>query len=169
MKDQILAALSTNTTAFLAAVQQFTQEQFNQVPFEGSWTAGQVAQHILKAETGMPAVWKGESIATDRPVDEKAGILNHIFLDFTTQLKSPDFILPTAEPKNKTEIYEALKSNRAAIESLAAEIDLERTYTAFSMPKLGTLTGIEAITFIMAHSTRHAQQLNRIYAALHKD
>jgi uncharacterized damage-inducible protein DinB len=166
MQMQLLTDLENNTKAFLAAISKFTQEQFNKIPFEGSWTAGQVAQHIFKSESGIPAVWKGESIPTERPVDEKSGILKQIFLDFATKLKSPDFILPTDEPKDKETMYNALKSNREAIESLAANIDLSRTYTGFSIPGIGELTGEEAVTFIIIHSTRHIRQLEKIYEAV---
>jgi hypothetical protein len=164
MKNKILAGLRETTHDLLDVISKFTQEEFNRVPFEGSWTPGQVADHIAKAEAGMPSVWQGGTQPTARPVDEKVPILEKIFLDFSTKLKSPDFILPSNEPLDKETLYHSIRNTRAKIEDLAASIDLSLTYTDFSFPSLGTLTGIEGAVFIIAHSKRHIHQLRNMLA-----
>ena len=40
----------------LAVLDGFKPERLNKVPFEGSWTPGQVAEHITKAQAGTPAL-----------------------------------------------------------------------------------------------------------------
>lgn len=162
MKNKILTGLQETTHDLLDVISKFTQEEFNRVPFEGSWTPGQVADHIAKAEAGMPAVWQGKTQPTERAADEKVPILEKIFLDFSTKLKSPDFILPSNETLDKETLYRSIKNNRAKIEELAATIDLSLTYTDFSFPTIGALTGIEGAVFITVHSKRHIHQLRNM-------
>jgi hypothetical protein len=143
-------------------ISQFTEEAFNRVPFEGSWTPGQVADHIAKAEAGMPAVWQGRTQITERPADKNVPIIEKIFLDFSTKLKSPDFILPSNAPLDKEMLYNSIKSTRAKIEELAATIDMSLTFMDFSFPTIGELTGIEGAVFIISHSKRHIHQLRNM-------
>jgi len=163
MQQDILNAIDETTDQLLAQIALFSQEQFNKIPFEGSWTAAQVAEHIYKSEAGIPKLWQGNSIATTRPADEKVGILKSIFLDYTTKLKSPDFILPSDGVQRVEKLYDAIQSNRAIIRDLAAIIDLNLTFTGAAFPQLGELTGIEWATFLICHSKRHTLQLQHIF------
>ena len=63
--------LKQTTTELLALVTQFDDTTFNEVPFEGSWTAAQVADHIRKSVKGIPSVLTGTGIPADRSPDEK--------------------------------------------------------------------------------------------------
>ncbi|MDB5211752.1 MAG: DinB family protein [Sediminibacterium sp.] len=162
MKNKILAELQQTTHGLLDMISKFTQEEFNRVPFEGSWAPGQVADHIAKAEAGIPAVWRGRTHPTERAVDANLPFLEKIFLDFSTKLKSPDFILPSNEALDKQTLYNSIKNTRASIEELAATIDLSLTYTDFLFPTIGELTGIEGAVFIISHSKRHIHQLQKM-------
>jgi hypothetical protein len=162
MENKILAGLQETTHELLDMISKFTQEDFNRVPFEGSWTPGQVADHIAKAEAGMPTVWQGRTHATERPVDKNVPVIEKIFLDFSTKLKSPDFILPSNEPLDKETLCNSIKNTRAKIEELAATKDLSLTFMDFSFPTLGELTGVEGAVFIISHSKRHIHQLRNM-------
>ena len=163
MEKAILVAIDETTNDLLHTISLFTPEQFNTIPFEGSWTAAQVAEHIYKSESGLPTVWKSRTVAAERAPDEKAPIIRSIFLDFTTKLKSPDFILPSNEPQEKETLYNAIKSNREEISKLAASTDLTKTFPDFPFPTIGELTGLVWATFIVCHSKRHTFQLKNIY------
>ena len=162
MNESILLAIDDTTRELLDAIAQFSDDQFNKVPFVGSWTAGQVAEHLLKAESGIPVLWGGKNKRTERAVDEYVATIRSIFLDYTTKLRSPEFIVPSDLPKVKTEMYGQLKSNRSTIRAMAEQIDLTLTYTKFPFPNMGELTGIEWATFIICHSRRHIRQLKNI-------
>lgn len=60
-KDEILSGLAETSGDLFKTFDLFTQDQFNKIPFENSWTAAQVADHILKSESGIPVVLKGKS------------------------------------------------------------------------------------------------------------
>lgn len=168
MANELLSQFHETTADLLQTVSLFTQEQFNTIPFEGSWTAAQVTEHIYKAESGIPKLLQGNTKPTERQADEKAAVINGIFLDFTTKLTAPEFIIPSPADviQDKDSRYEALKVNREEMEKLFATIDLSVTFTDRALPKLGELTGIEWLVFQTAHSTRHIRQLKNIYSKL---
>ena len=163
MEKAILVAIDETTHDLLQAIAAFEPEQFNRIPFEGSWTAAQVAEHVYRSESGLPTILKSRSVPAERAPDEKAPIIRSIFLDFTTKLRSPDFILPSNEPQEKEIVYNAIKNNREEIARLAASADLTKVFPDFPFPTLGELTGLEWITFIVCHSKRHTFQLKNIY------
>ena len=45
--QEVITELQNTATELMQVLEAFTQEQLNNIPFEGSWTAAQVAQHIL--------------------------------------------------------------------------------------------------------------------------
>jgi len=168
MANEILKAFHETTEQLLQTIALFTQEQFNTIPFEDSWTAAQVTEHVYKAESAMPGILQGNTRSTERATDANVDVIKNIFLNFSTKLKSPEFILPSNADivQDKEERYKAIKANREAIERLAGTVDLSLTYTAFALPNIGELTGIEWLVFHASHSTRHIHQLKNIYKAL---
>jgi uncharacterized damage-inducible protein DinB len=164
--EDLINELDKTTKELLDTVDSFSQEQFNVIPFEGSWTAAQVAEHLWKAESSIPKVLEGASRpTTERQGNEKMELIKSVFLDFTRKYESPEFILPSNERKEKEELLKALKKTRTDIRALTDTVDLSRTFTDFPLPKLGELTGWEWICFAVCHSKRHIRQLKNIYAA----
>jgi len=150
----------------LEALSKFSQQQINKVPFKDSWTAGQVAEHILKSATGLPDVLHGDKEPTQRPPDEKEAIIKSIFLNFSTKLKSPDFIIPSNDIHDKQELLKAVQAALDNIKKAATEVNPQETCTSFPLPQLGTLTGGEWLCFVASHVKRHTNQLNNIYQAM---
>jgi hypothetical protein len=72
MKDEILNRFDKTTDELIGLLTPLTQEQLNKVPFENSWTAGQVGDHLCKSYDAT-GVLNGNIKATDRVPDEKAG------------------------------------------------------------------------------------------------
>ena len=50
---------------------KFSEDELNLVPHQGSWTAGQVTQHIILACSGFPELFAGKTKLTTRKPDEK--------------------------------------------------------------------------------------------------
>jgi len=161
-KEKILAHLSSTTKEFIEALSSFSDQQINVSPEEGSWTAGQVAEHVLKSETGLSSLLNGKTGPTGRRPDEKNDLIESIFLDFSTKMKSPDFIIPSNGPHDKASLLQSFSSNRHQLIELANELDLSATCYDFSLPGMGEFTRLEWLCFIICHSTRHIRQLNNI-------
>lgn len=165
-KNDVLNELDEATTGFLQAFSSFPQEEVNIIPFEGSWTAGQVAEHILKSASGVLHGLTGPVKSTGRNPEEHVAMLRELFLDFTTKMKGPDFVAPSSEPKDKNAVTGALIAAFSGIGEVVERKDLTETCVAFPMPGLGELTRAELVNFITVHVKRHTHQLQNIAAKL---
>jgi hypothetical protein len=166
MTDDLISELNSTTKELLEVLSSFTEEQFNTVPYAGSWTAGQVAEHLYKSESGVPKVLLGATRPTERQPDEKVEIIKSVFLNFNTRLQAPDFIIPSNETKEKETLIHDLKNASEEVTKLAGTLDLSETCTSFPFPQLGELTRLEWICFVICHSRRHILQLRKIHDIL---
>ena len=162
MKEKLMTEFEETTKDLFKTLSFFTQEEFNQIPFEGSWTAGQVAEHLFKSESNIPRVLNGNSKETERDAFEKTGVIRSVFLDYTIKLKSPEFILPSDGIKNKDHFIKAFEETRKELRNLIETKDLYKTFTDFPFPQMGELTGWEWICFAVCHSARHIRQMKII-------
>jgi len=146
---------------FYEVLSSFSREQFNEVPFEGSWTAGKVGRHIYKALFNLPKTLKGPFSVVERKPDELVAPINKIFLDHSIQLKSPDFIVPEDKEYDRDEMLAAYQDKVKEIIDTAQPLDLSVT-TGFELPTIGYLTRLEIIYFSGIHIQRHTRQLKKI-------
>jgi hypothetical protein len=168
METAIVSEIAGTKGELLETFGLFNNQTLNVIPFEGSWTGGQVAEHVLKSLSGVLQNTTGEVKATDRNPEEHIKQLGDIFLDMTLKMKSPDFIIPSNDPKDKEELMTALGNTLDEINDVAGSADLNATCTGFEMPGLGALTRMEWISFAVFHTTRHTNQLKNIYKLLHQ-
>lgn len=163
MKNELLAELDQTSDELFRLLPSFSPEQFNEVPFEGSWTPGQVAAHLSMSETGVSDVLFGATKpTTERPDDQHVGQIRDIFLDFSTKLKSPDFIIPREPSYDQAAMIAAFRSSREKIRQALQQLDLSETVMDFEFPGLGRLTRLEMINFAICHGKRHTNQLKNI-------
>lgn len=165
-KDEILADFIKAFSSLENTIELFDDKDFNKVPFAGSWTAGQVAQHILLSDEGFVEVLNDKVAITERAVDEFKPQLKAIFLNFETKMKSPDFVLPELKDYDKEAHLLKVVKIKDGMAKAINDLDLGKTCSSFSLPGLGYLTRYEAIYFVIYHTTRHAHQLNEIHRFL---
>src|SRR5688500_18384836 len=91
LRHETTAIIAAAFDGFITAFDRFTAEQINVVPFEGSWTPAQVAEHIIKATSGLP---DNKTAPADRSADAKVAEIESVFLNFDIKMKSPEFVLP---------------------------------------------------------------------------
>lgn len=161
-KQEAINTFSESADGLLQQLALFNPGSFSQVPFEGSWTAGQVADHLLRSASGLPELLQGDTRPTDREADALTGPISNIFLDFSTRLQAPDFILPSAPPHEQQAMIDALAKVTGQIKETAAPMDLSLTCAGFPFPQLGEMTRLEWIYFAGCHFKRHTLQLQRI-------
>jgi len=166
--QELIKEIDNTLDELIGILESITPAQFNQVPFEGSWTAGQLAQHLTLADSGFPALATGPVSDTDRAPDQMVAPIAESFLNFEIKFESPDFIRPEMRDYDKDEMVRGLKKIKADIASAIGDSDLTKTCMAFAFPVLGNLTRYEAANFVIIHTTRHIHQLKNIYNALNK-
>lgn len=150
----------------VSVLDSFTEDQINQIPFEGSWTAGQVGEHLTKGLSGLPRLAAGKTQPADRPFDAKAETIKSIFLDFSTKLQSPEYLIPSNEHHSKQKLISELRQIEKDILDVDDRCNLTHLCLDFEFPQMGTLTIYEWIVFTLAHAQRHTHQLENIHARL---
>ncbi len=151
----------------LSILSPLTEEQLNQVPFAGSWTAGQVGDHLLRSY-GVADTLNGRAAKTERPIDALVQKIESIFLNFDTRLKSPDFIVPTNDHISKEQLLKDLSTKTRHILHAVKTKDAAETCLDFELPALGRLTRLEWACFVSTHTQRHIHQLKKINQFINK-
>jgi uncharacterized protein YndB with AHSA1/START domain len=161
-KQQLKKQITETFLALHSAIEQFRQETFNIVPFENSWSAGEVVEHIRLSATGFADMLFDKVEPTDRPTDKWLSEIKSIFLNFERRMKSPDFILPNIGNYSKDSFSNQLKAIEEKLTKAVDELDLSQLCISFDVPYFGNFTRLEAIYFALYNTQRHAHQLNQI-------
>lgn len=164
MATELNTEIKETAATLLDTLAAFNKEQLNKVPFEGSWTAGQVGEHLIKAVSAD--LLYGNTTETERPPDVMVKPLRDQFLDFSIKFQSPDFIIPSDGPHDKEAVVNKLRKIWEDIAEAASTLDLTKTCLDFELPGAGHLTRLEWLNFMVVHTKRHTHQLNNIHKAL---
>jgi hypothetical protein len=165
-KEAVIQRFDTAFCNLISMLSSIDQDQFNAVPFEGSWTPGRLGEHILKSAINTPKLLNGPTIPTERVADERVAWIEEIFLNYDNKMQAPDFIVPEVREYNKTEMISTLENIRKEMIATARSLDLSEICTAFELPNSGKFTRYEWISFVAIHVTRHNHQLRNIIAKL---
>jgi hypothetical protein len=165
-KQELASQVKQTGAAILHLLGSFTDEQFNTQPEYGGWTAGQVAEHLLLSAAVVETIGGNTIPTSHRQPDMYLPILADIFLNFDTKLQSPDFILPTEGPHDRSELLNRTKIAWDQLGQGTRLLELTATCLDFEFPGFGSLTRLEWINFYIWHTQRHLHQLKKIYAAV---
>jgi len=164
----ILLDTDQTFTELIKTVLLFDEDQLNAIPFEGSWTAGQIVQHLILANSGFMEVMQGPVKEPEREPDQLAGKIRKDFLNFEVKMESPEFILPLAISYSKSRQLGTLENIKSKLQHLISTMELDRVCLTFELPGYGFLTRFEAVYFVNYHTQRHTHQLKNSYAHLLK-
>lgn len=156
---ELLQELEAATNAYIDIVAALSQDEINTVPFTGSWTAAQVTEHLCKSDKSLIQVLNGPVQPTNRPPDKGVNKLASIFLDFSTKLPAPEFIIPEPGTYDKDSLLRTFKTGREQIGKAIQTLDLSATC---HMPIFFDPTRLELISFIIFHTQRHTNQVKHI-------
>jgi hypothetical protein len=148
----------------LTAIADIDEENFNTIPFEGSWTAAQVCDHLLKADD--VSILYAETEPTERQIDEKVQAISDIFLNFDLRLTPPARIVPSDESQDKQLMLNALSDTFDKLIEASTTLDLSAICLAWVIPAFGPLTRLEFLWLYNVHTIRHTRQLKNMSIAL---
>ena len=147
---------------FIELLESVDENNFNRIPFPGSWTPAQLAEHVIKFTSGVAKVQTAPAVEANRPVDLNEGKLKAIFLDMNRKNIAPDFVQPGNDLLEKKVVIEKLKSIRQNIILAIDSNDLSLLCAGIQFPSLGELTRLEWIYFGIYHVQRHVIQLKNM-------
>ena len=162
MNEALLKEITETFSKLIHVFSKISNAQVDVVPFEGSWTAGQVAEHIVKAVSGMPELLNAQVEPANRPYDEQVEGLKKVFLDFNLKMKSPEFIVPTETQHDQADLLKTFSRLGKEMEDAAINLDLTLLCKAMELPGNGYLTRFEWLSFALVHTQRHIHQLQKI-------
>jgi len=165
MNQELQNQIDKTLTGLIEVLSSIEEEKINVIPFEGSWTAGQLAQHMIMSNAGFADLINGPVKETDRKPDQHIEDLRS-FLNFNIKFESPEFVRPPKKDYNKHELLHTLNGIKERLHQTLETSDLKKTCVAFEIPGMGYLTGLEAAHFVWYHTQRHTHQLKNISSKL---
>lgn len=165
MNTELLNRFDSATGKLMQQLSSLNEEQLNAVPFEGSWTAGQLGNHLYKSYNVMD-VLNGNVEETDRDPVAKLAEIEKTFKDFTIKMKSPEMVLPTTEHIEKERLLSSLKERIEPQREAIKTMDLTKTCLDAEIPGGGPFTRQEWLGFNTIHTERHNVQLGNIIESL---
>jgi len=160
---ELLSSLDETWNELLQLILSVCGSSINKVPFENSWTVGQLATHITKANTGMAKVLKKEGKTPERDPAEGAAKMKKIFLDFTAKYNAPESIIPEDQEYQKELLFNDLDESIRQLKEEYVKQDLSQLLT---VKIFGEVTKLELYYFVLYHTQRHIHQLKNILNAL---
>jgi hypothetical protein len=154
-KAELITKLENVFEELIQNISTFDEDQFNIVPFEGSWTAGQLAKHLEKSHNGFLEIITGPVTEADRAPDLLAKTIKEDFLDYSIKATSPDFVLPPEAIYRKEVLISSLEAIKLKLIEAVETLDLTKKCLAFEIPYYGFLTRLEAVYFVIYHTKRH--------------
>ena len=167
MMTDILRQVKEQTDELLQILSSFTEAELNTIPFEGSWTAAQVGEHLLKSY-GVVDILEKPVKNTDRDPGEKINSIKEVMLNFDIKMEAPKFIVPAKTMISKEVLLSSLQNAADRIISKSNTLDLSQSCLGFVLPGSGEFTRLEWLHFILYHTQRHIQQVKNIRQTVSK-
>jgi len=158
--QELFMALDDATSEFLQLICSFDGTRMNLIPFRGSWTAAQVADHVTKSNFEIIRSLKSTGKMALRLPDEMVPQLREQFLNFNEKLQSPKFILPSQDIYQTQKVIDDLKKSIEQLRQLSHVVNLSE---ALDHPIFGDITKLELLHFAVYHTQRHVHQLKNIF------
>ena len=158
-KEELSASLEKAFSNFFLLLNEFDEREINTVPFESSWTAAQVADHVTRSNRSIAKALLLKGTIINRNPFGRVQELKNIFLDFSTKLKSPDFILPGKNLYDKKELTGNLLDSIRKIKEAFNHAEL---LEMINHQAFGDITKFEILHFVVYHTQRHTHQLENI-------
>lgn len=140
----------------------FSETELNTVPFEGSWTAGQVIQHLIMGCSGFPEMCAGKTEKKSGKPDQKVKDIETLFFNYDIKMKSPEAIIPSNITYSKNTLTLSLLKIEKELLNVSETYDLALTCLDSEVPGFGKFTIYEWVSFALIHIQRHLNQLQAI-------
>jgi hypothetical protein len=160
---EIFSEIDSTITEVEQLFSLFTDEEVNSIPFEGSWTAAQLVEHVNLSLSGFIYQLFGPVRDTERQPDAGVQQLRDMFLNFENKFRASPSIYPASKNYKKAELLSTLDELKTKLNSFDTSSDLSKTCVAVELPFFGYLTRTEIAYFIIYHTQRHLHQLQSIY------
>ncbi|MBA2249199.1 MAG: DinB family protein [Chitinophagaceae bacterium] len=156
---EIFLFLDKISFGFLQLLSAADEGKINTIPFKDSWTAAQLASHIIKSNKAIAQALHMEGKDAERDPAKRVDELKGMFLDYTRKFQSPEFTTPKQGIYQKKPLVADLVASADELKALRNKVKLSEM---ISLPSFGEITKLELIYFVQYHTQRHLHQLKNI-------
>ena len=165
MQHEVITQFEIVSSELLSLLTPLKQDQLNKKPFDGSWSAGQIGEHLSKSY-GVVETLNGKVRAIEknsiRRADQKVASVKSLFLNFDIKMSSPKAILPSKKTIDRKVLLRGLRNRISELITVAKYKDLMVVCSDYSIPEYGEFTRLEWMWFNVFHTKRHIHQLEQI-------
>lgn len=161
--EYVSKEIQTVFDAVIATLDTVAESIVDEVPFEGSWTIGQVAEHIIICSRGIP---DSKSQPAERAFDKEVAALRGIFSNRSQKSEAAPAVCPKETSHSVPELVAQLRRNKAKLLQIANGKNLTVLCLDMEFPFMGYLTRYEWLTFVFVHTQRHLHQITDIQGHL---
>jgi hypothetical protein len=154
--------LAAGTDLLLRTLVDFPAERFNQKPGPLTWSAAEIAEHLMLVDSSVNRVLTGPAAP---PPPERLDKSEHIRANLLLQpvpMEAYGPIVPSPGPKEKRALLHQLQSTRDILRELIQTLDLHPVCLGFAHPLFGELTRAEWGWYVLYHGERHLGQVKRL-------
>jgi phage-related protein len=162
-KGELLKAIEAEFSQLEVLFSSLSEKSINDVSYKDSWTAAQLLRHIILSTKGMAKAMNMSSKPADRDPGEKIAGLKKTFLDLSSKMQSPDFIVPEAGPYEKEATLKELQATFGSLKENAGKASLNDLVEGLPF---GPVTKLELLHFVLYHTMRHIHQMKKIVESL---
>ena len=141
-------------------IEGMTDEQFNQTPSNGGWSAKQIFEHLIRMETVIATNIARELKNSESKKSRKKPIA--LSTSRLIKVEAPGYTAPTDDYKTKQEMQKELHESRLFLldvyQSSTKQIFKEKS---FKHPIFGQVPLIQWFPFVGLHEKRHLKQLKK--------
>lgn len=164
-RASLLADVQAVHEKLIQLLQQFTPEAFVRRPNSESWSAAEVAEHLLIINKNLNYVMQADgSVIPDRAPDKKLSGLKEALANRANKFEAPENVRPTGTVHDQQELIACLQKQLQVLKQIIQEKELKEQCEVYAHPRVGRLTRLEWSYFIVYHTQRHCQQLEDIYS-----
>lgn len=146
---------------FIKPFSGLSNETVNDKPKQGSWTIGQLAQHVVLATSGVP---DGSTKPANRKMDQLEQEIIATFTNQEVKFTSPEPLEPEKKQYDRDQLLKQLERNKLTLINVLKEKELSELCLDMELPVWGYLTRYEWIKLITYHTERHVRQLEKLSA-----
>jgi hypothetical protein len=162
MHEPLATELSLNTSRLISALGQFDFKTFNEKPGPQSWSAGEIAEHLLLFDQRTANVLTGKQGSESREDDSVFNAITTRLQDRSNRIDAPEALLPSPAAKEPEMLLEQLRHERDRLIRLIDTMDVNTVLPETPHRLFGPLTAAEWIRLTILHTERHLVQLGQL-------
>lgn len=166
--NKLCTDLDNNTRLFLDILDTVTPEKLHLRNEQTEWCIMECAEHVLIYEQQVVKALEGAAEPVkDRAPNSKVSDISHSFFEFEKRLR----VTGNADTLqggygNMADFSKTFRQNREDIKAVLHKEPVDWLCKDMEHPIFGFMTRIEWVYYLIYHTERHLQQINRIEASL---